>query len=94
MQNMDHLADMTTGDTVRVSRLRAYCQAGRWWPMLREECHGDWAGEKYGNLEDPPGDRTLGRSFLTRSSELVSHVSRGQSGGPALESKEMAYLCR
>ena len=46
--------------------------------MLREECHGDWAGREYGNLSS--GDRTLGRSFLIRSSELVSHGSRGQSG--------------
>lgn len=29
MQDMDHLADMTNGDTVRVSRPKASCQAGR-----------------------------------------------------------------
>lgn len=36
----------------------------------------------------PSGDRTLGRSFLTRSSELVSHVSRGQSGDQPWDPKK------
>lgn len=34
------------------------------------------------------GDRTQGRSFLTRSSELVSHVSRGQRGDQPWDPKK------
>lgn len=80
MQNLDHLADMTTGDTVRVSRLRAYCQAGRWWPVLREECHGDRAGEKYGNLEDPLVTGHWAGVFLQEALNLSHTFPEGRVG--------------
>lgn len=48
----------------------AHAEGGAPWRLGREEM---W--EPGG----PSGDGTLGRSFHTRSSELVSHGSRGQS---------------
>lgn len=65
MQNMDHLTDTTTGDT-------AQGLLPGWKTMAHVE--GDW-GEGVWEPGGPSGDRTLGRSFLTRSSELVSHGS-------------------
>lgn len=59
--------------------------------MVRKEHHGDWAGKKDRNLEDPlvTGHRAALWSSFLGGSELVS-----QEQGPAVGSKEMTCLCR
>lgn len=62
--------------------------------MLKEERHGDWAGKKCGNLEDPLVTGHWAGVFIQEALSLSHMVPEGRAGTSYGIQRNGLSLCR